>query len=58
MRQVARWYDVEVVYRGAVSGHFGGSISRGASLSRVLEILESTGGVKCTIENKQIIVMP
>jgi len=41
MKQVARWYDVEISYSGTMpSDHFTGKISRNSSLSKVLKILE------------------
>jgi transmembrane sensor len=58
MRQLSRWYDVEVVYQGAVPGRlFGGEIERNLHLSKVLKIL-SKMGVQCTIEGKKLIVQP
>lgn len=58
MRQVARWYDVEVEYRGTVKGAIGGSISRNVNASKVFEMLEMTGVVKFKVEGKKVIVMP
>lgn len=58
MRQLARWYDVEIEYKGATSKHFGGTISRNVNLSQVLKMLELTGEVKFMIEGKKIIAMP
>ncbi len=58
MRQIARWYDVEIEYKGTVSKHFLGSVSRNVNLSQVLTMLEQTGEVKFTVEGKKIIVMP
>jgi transmembrane sensor len=59
MRQLARWYNVEVVYRGgAVTQHFNGGISRNAPLSKVCSMLEATGAAHFTIENDRLIVEP
>lgn len=57
MRQISRWYDVEVEYAGDVKGHIGGTISREANVSQVLELLEMTGVVKFKYDGKKIIVM-
>ncbi|KAA2239513.1 FecR family protein [Chitinophaga agrisoli] len=59
MRQLARWYDIEVVFAGkAPERKFGGEIQRSLPLSAVLEILE-TMDVKFKIENeKKVIVLP
>jgi ferric-dicitrate binding protein FerR (iron transport regulator) len=58
MRQAARWYDVEVEYRGRVSETFTGGISRNVNISQLLHILEITKKVKFEIEGKKIIVKP
>jgi transmembrane sensor len=58
MRQLARWYDVDVEYKGNVSSHFGGTISRDVNLSQVLNMLHLTGEVKFQIEDKKVFVMP
>jgi len=57
MRQISRWYDIEVSYKGAVSREsFSGIVSRESNLEQVLKIMEA-GGVKFTIEGRKIIVM-
>ncbi|MEP7257036.1 MAG: FecR domain-containing protein [Flavitalea sp.] len=59
MRQMARWYDVEVVYQGTeVSQHFRGNISRNVDAAKVFKMLEATDEVHFKIENKKIIVTP
>jgi ferric-dicitrate binding protein FerR (iron transport regulator) len=56
MRQIERWYNVEVVYQGSVNtDDFTGEIPKSASIEDVLEILK-TLDVKFTIKGKQIIV--
>lgn len=58
MKQVARWYDVDVSY-GADVHHvkLGGSVSRYANISNLLNIIELTGSVHFKIEGRRIIVM-
>lgn len=57
MRQLARWYDVEIVYAGEVPNRkFGGGISRNTNLSEVLQILEESK-IYFRIEGKKIIVL-
>jgi len=57
MRQLARWYDVDVSYSGNVSAdHFTGKISRNISLAKVLKILELSD-VHFKIEGRKIIVI-
>ncbi|MEO6289723.1 MAG: FecR domain-containing protein [Ginsengibacter sp.] len=56
MRQIARWYDVDISYEGkVVERRFGGKISRGNNASEVLKVLELSK-VKFRIEDKKIIV--
>lgn len=58
MRQVARWYDVSVEYKGIVSSHFGGTVSRDVNLSQVLKMLELTGELKFQVEGRKVTVVP
>lgn len=58
MRMLARWYNVEVDYRGAVPAHFRGNIPRNVPVSQVLKMMELTGEVHFTIEGNRIIVSP
>lgn len=58
MRQVSRWYDVDVQYEGQIPNRrFDGSISRNANLSDLLKILEFNN-IHFSIEGKKIIVRP
>lgn len=58
MRQIARWYDVEIVYQGSIpSGRISGDIPRNMNLSKVLEVMELSG-VHFRIEGKKVIVKP
>lgn len=56
MRQIERWYDVEIVFEGTVTQHFNGTIQRQMNASKVLNMLEKTGGVRFSIEGKKVIV--
>ena len=58
MRQISRWYDVDVEYKGTITQHFGGTISRDVNVSQIFKMLELTGAVKFTIEGRKIEVMP
>lgn len=58
MRQLSRWYDIDVSYQGNISKHFIGGISRNVKLSQVLSMLQQTGEVRFIIEGKKIVVMP
>ena len=55
MREVERWYDVELVYEGTMpTDEFTGFISNEVNISGVLKILEQSGGVKFTVKGKKI----
>lgn len=56
MREVARWYDAEIVYEGNVTNHYGFMLERNLPVSKLLKILELTGGVHFTIEGNKITV--
>ncbi|PWG79176.1 FecR family protein [Pararcticibacter amylolyticus] len=57
MRKIARWYDLEVVYRDVdKSRRFGGSVSRFENIAAVLEKLELTGSVTFKIEGRRVTV--
>jgi ferric-dicitrate binding protein FerR (iron transport regulator) len=58
MRQIARWYDLDVEYKGKVNEHFWGSISRTVNASQVFKMLQATGFVKFRIEGRKVTVMP
>lgn len=58
MRQISRWYDVDVVYKDELRGKtVWGSVPRYSNISRVLSVLELTGNVHFKIEGRQVIVM-
>ena len=58
MRQLARWYDVDVNYEGPVTERqFGGQMPRGVNLSEVLRILEESN-IHFRIDGKKVIVTP
>lgn len=58
MREMARWYDVDVEYQGKTNEHFRGTIPRSVNASEVFKMLELTGAVHFTIEGKKVIVRP
>ena len=57
MRQMARWYDVEVEYKVHPTDGYTISLSRNVPVSKLLKYLELSGGVKFKIEGKKIVVM-
>jgi ferric-dicitrate binding protein FerR (iron transport regulator) len=58
MRQLSRWYDVEVEYNGKPDDIFIAEMRRNIKLSDALKALELTGRVRFDIQGKKIIVMP
>ncbi|TCC99293.1 FecR family protein [Pedobacter hiemivivus] len=57
MKQIKRWYDVDVEYEDNMAGKtIWGSVTRYGNVSKVLSVLESTGGVHFKIEGRRIIV--
>jgi transmembrane sensor len=58
MRQVMRWYDIDVTYEGEIpSREFGGEISRQSNLGEVLKILELSH-IHFRVEGRKITVIP
>jgi transmembrane sensor len=59
MRQIARWYDMEIEYQGDMTGiSITGNVSRTVYVSSLLKALELAKTIKCKIEGQRIIVMP
>jgi transmembrane sensor len=58
LRQIARWYDVDVEYKGNVDLHFTGQLTRNENVSKVFEKLALTNEVHFKIEGRRIIVSP
>jgi ferric-dicitrate binding protein FerR (iron transport regulator) len=56
MRQLARWYDVDIEFKEPVSKLFYAEIPRNSTVSTVFEALEATGSIHFKIDGKKIIV--
>ncbi|TDO23603.1 FecR family protein [Sediminibacterium goheungense] len=56
MRQIARWYDIDIEYKDNVGMQFTGQITRNNNVSKVLEMLELTEEVKFRVAGKKVIV--
>jgi ferric-dicitrate binding protein FerR (iron transport regulator) len=58
MRQLARWYDIEVVYEGASikNDPLFVEISRNTKLSDVLKVLQESGSAKFSIQGRKVTV--
>ncbi|MCY4780009.1 DUF4974 domain-containing protein [Sphingobacterium sp. UT-1RO-CII-1] len=58
MQQIARWYDVDVVFTGRVTDEkFNGTIERTKSIHEVLGMLEATKVLRFKIEGRRLTVM-
>jgi len=59
MRQIARWYDVEIEYQGNInSSGVVSTISRTKKLSQVLKALQINQGIHFKVEGRRVLVMP
>ena len=57
LRQLSRWYDIDIVYEGPVpQREFGGKMQRDLNLSQTLRILK-TNNVNYRIEKQKLIIM-
>lgn len=58
MRQISRWYDVEVSYKdeSVKSKLLGGSMSRNVALAQVIKRLEQVGGLKIELKGRQLMI--
>lgn len=56
LRQISRWYDVDIIYKDKVDLHFTGQLTRNDHASKVFEKLKLTGEVNFEIDGKNIIV--
>lgn len=57
MRQISRWYDVDVKYEGNTKDiEFAGAVPRSMDINSVLETLETTGTIRFEIKGKTIVV--
>lgn len=57
LQEIGRWYDVEVVYEGAVPEvTLSGTINRNINASKVLEMLHLSSGLEFEIRDRHILV--
>ncbi|MCF3111305.1 FecR domain-containing protein [Niabella sp. CC-SYL272] len=57
MKQVERWYNVDVQYNGAIPAkQFTGTIPRSVTLSELMEMLSFYDDMKCIIKGNTIII--
>jgi ferric-dicitrate binding protein FerR (iron transport regulator) len=60
MREIARWYDVEVIYQPNVNNNqqFSGKIDRGLTLTQVLNGLALTKARFTITDNREVVILP
>lgn len=57
LRELTRWYDVDVRYEGNVPRlDFGGAIGRDLSLAQVLKVLQQSSNARLRIEGRTLVV--
>lgn len=56
MRQISRWYDVEVEYNGAIEERFNGTLPRNLKLSEIIFLLKSTGWMNVELKDNHLVV--
>lgn len=57
MRQIERWYDVEVRYAGKIPNvKFNGVINRSHNLSKLIKLLQTAGNISFEINNRTVTV--
>jgi transmembrane sensor len=58
MRQLSRWYDIEVEYKGAIKTEpLFIELPRKTTLLEVLKVLETTAGLQLRLEGKKVTVL-
>ncbi|BAV05125.1 FecR family protein [Filimonas lacunae] len=58
LRQIGRWYDIEVAYAGDVPNEkFTGEIPRNSSIEEVITILKLSN-IRCSLSDRTLIVKP
>lgn len=56
MREMARWYNVKVVYEDKITDRYTVNVSREVPVSQLFKFIEMSGGVKFDIRNEIITV--
>jgi len=56
MRQISRWYGVEVVYDEKIADEYTINVPDTIPLSQLLKFIELSGGVHFMLDGKRVIV--
>jgi transmembrane sensor len=57
MRQLARWYNIDVIYEGDSKETFYADISRNRNISATLKVLQNSKGIKFKVEGRRVTVI-
>lgn len=57
VKQLARWYNLDVKFQDPVDKHLNATIKRDVPLSKVLHYLEQTGDMHFKLEGRKLLVM-
>jgi transmembrane sensor len=57
MRQLARWYDVDIAIDKSTDKKFNGVLSRNVKLSTVLKMMETTSNLKFKVDERRITML-
>lgn len=58
MRQIERWYDVKVIYKGNIEEKFTGILPRDLTLGQILTVLDKGGKYSFEVKDKTVMVFP
>jgi len=59
LREMSRWYDIDIEFRAPITGErYGGIINRNSTLPKVLEFLQQNGIRHFKLEGRKLIVLP
>jgi hypothetical protein len=58
MRQIERWYDVKVIYKGNITEKFTGILPRDLTLGQILTVLDKGGKYSFEVKDKTVMVFP
>jgi transmembrane sensor len=58
MKRVARWYDVEIIYKDDMKDRaFGGTVSRYKDITELLDYMQLTQAIHYRLEGRRVIIM-
>lgn len=58
MRQIERWYDVKVIFKGNIEEKFTGILPRDLTLGQILTVLDKGGKYSFEVKDKTVMVFP